>query len=359
VLKTLRQNDRYKSIDVEKAITLCRASMTASSKAAIETVASGTCITKELLLGIGGTPRDLRSAGWYGIVISDEEDASYLRAYVGQAESVGHRLQQHTDAAREDPNTGRHQSLLYHIWRKPGRRAIFVHLGVLKGYQKDNETHQLTLNIGEQLFAEALQTLQVHTMRRILPGADLTTPALGLNVALPIDQPSRSGSRASNGVVNIAAQREFAALSHSTDTEVLEYYNDRHHQFTREQQEKGRQSMMESQHAQQIHGARQGRQNKTADLQRGPACKEEERVEVFCMKCKSDSSRHVDPAPLYEIATNQYVARRAPCPTCPGPSTTKKAREVMIPYDRALGFVRWNWVGKEIDRKDPRWAHKR
>jgi hypothetical protein len=319
---------------------------------------SGSQIDKQLLIEVGGNPRDLRCAGWYGIVIIDDTDGSYFRAYVGQAMNLGQRLQQHTEASRESPDTTRHKSLLYHVWRKPNRRALFLQLGELRGYQKGSEADELTLNIGEQLLAEAFQTLQVRTMERILPDVELKS-AHGLNIALPVHQATKSGSKESNDTAIYNTMGEFAFIHNSTDPEVLQYYNENHHKFTTEQQEKGRKSMVEDNHKQQIHGARQSRQNKTSSLQRGPLYEGEEEVEVFCMKCKSESSRHVDPAPTYEISTDQYVARRASCSVCPGISATKKAREVMVPYDRAMPFVRWNWVGKNINRNDPRWAHKR
>jgi hypothetical protein len=358
VLSTLHEKERYRHVDLKEALQQCRSGMIALTKRTIEALESGATVTKELLVSIGGRHRDLRSAGWYGIIITDQTDAEYFKAYVGQTENLGFRIQQHIETVRQDPDAGRNQ-LLYHVWRKPGRKAIFVHLGVLEGYQKGVEAHELTLNIGEQLLAEVLQTLQVETMTRILPDASLTLPVFGLNVALPINQAGKEGSRAQNDAATQDAQREFTSLSKSQDIEVLEYYNENHHQFTVEQQQKGRRTMADTQHVQQIHGARQGLQNKTAALQRGPMSQHEEEVEVFCMKCRSAVSRHFDPAPLYEITTNQYVARRSPCPECPGPSPTKKAREVMVPYDRSRGFVRWNWVGKELDRNDPRWAHKR
>jgi hypothetical protein len=259
--------------------------MTASTAAAMKVLqVADEGVTQALLLGIGGHPRDLRSPGWYGIIILDEKDSGYYKAYVGQSGNIGHRLQQHIEVSREDPESSSHHQLLYHIWRKPGRKAVFVHLGTFKGYRKGSEVDELTMNIGEQLLAETFETLQVDTLRRILPVTrQLIQPGIGLNVALPISQGARSVPLSKEDAAS--AQREFTTLGMSTDWEIVQYYNTHHHQFTSQQQEMGRQSMAETHHIQQIHGARQSAQNKTSALQRGPVCVEEQQVMVFCMKC--------------------------------------------------------------------------
>ena len=111
-----------------------------------------------------------------------------------------------------------------------------------------------------------------------------------------------------------------------------------------------------------IMASRNGKQAVGSLLYREPESLEETAMIVFCMKCNSKSTRHMDPAPVYEIATGQYIARRAPCDACPAPSTSKgrgRAREIMIPCDRTVTYIRWNWLGKDINREDARWAHKR
>lgn len=359
-LSNLAARDRYQGIDVLKVYEFWGQSLSDGANRAIKAIASGEPISKQLLIGIAGQPRNLRSAGWYCAIISDKHDDEWFRAYVGQSENVGRRIRQHYEIVKQDSTSSTSvKSLLYHVWRKPGRDATFVHLGTFKNFSGNNEYDKLRLNICEQLFAEKLQTLQLPFLRQEFPQKTFHGLGFGLNVALPINQIHKSADAQLLRDTTAAYRTAFNALRTHPDYEVREYYDNAHHIFTPEQQAKGRQTMTEQQHIQQIHGARQSGQARTTHLQREPVDESEEIVEVYCMKCRNQITRHVDPAPLYETATNLYVARRAPCINCPRPTPTKKSREVMIPVDTTISYVRWNWLGKDINRNDPRWEHKR
>jgi predicted GIY-YIG superfamily endonuclease len=359
VLSDLSLNPRYRKVNVHKAYNDWHQDLTIGARTVIEAIERGTPITKQLLLSIGSLSRNVRTADWYMCIVEDANDDAYFRAYVGQSEDVGSRMKQHCDLCSKDPTeTPAANKLLYHVWRKEARQATFVHLGEQRNFIKGDTASHLQLNIGEQILAEKFQTLQHPTLRRILPHQATQMPAFGLNVSLPIHQPFQSSVPSERDDSDSAL--EFALLDKASDPELRDYYQKNRHQFTTEQQQKGRHTMAQSQHVQQIHGARQGKQAKTSNLMRDPQSEAEKVVKVICMKCRSAASLHVDPAPQYEIATNGYVARRAPCTTCPRSASTptKRAREIMIPAD-GNAFVRWDWVGKNKNREDIRWAHKR
>lgn len=79
------------------------------------------------------------------------------------------------------------------------------------------------MNIGEQLRAERLDGLQTTTLARILPHGTFQILGFGLNVASPIDQPTQSGTKEQNDEATA-----------STPT----------------QQQKGRDTMLQTQHVQ-------------------------------------------------------------------------------------------------------------
>ena len=141
-----KKKPRYAKVDMDEAYNTWRECLTPGMRTAIEAVEGGAPITKDLLLKIGGI---LSGPGWYAAIVIDDNDDDYFKAYVGQSADTSVNVQQRISTKRRDPTTcPAANKLLYHIWRKPGRRAVFVHLGRHRGFMKGNKEHNLMMKVG-------------------------------------------------------------------------------------------------------------------------------------------------------------------------------------------------------------------
>ncbi|TPX07007.1 uncharacterized protein E0L32_011075 [Thyridium curvatum] len=153
--------------------------------------------------------------GWYVVYLWDELAPDWWKIYVGQAETLFDRANQHHARSR---NTNSN-SFLYWTWRGDGETASFslrkgkiMKLGLDEsGFEGDDA--RLFLNLGEMWFSLIFQSLQKHDLKDWLPeGCAKPDQSRGLNVALPLHQGYSSSS-----------YRGFGKLFRSEDPAVLAY----------------------------------------------------------------------------------------------------------------------------------------
>ncbi|KAF1843745.1 uncharacterized protein K460DRAFT_396974 [Cucurbitaria berberidis CBS 394.84] len=277
----------------------------------------------EALCAIGNDPH-YGGPGWYMNIIIDENDPDWFAAYVGQSKYIRKRIRQHTVNYLFD------DTLHYFSWRQPGKKSVFVHLGRVPG---NLENIDMILNIGEQLLSIIFQTLPEKTLPEYLPvGVQIQLPHRGLNVARPMQQGHKD------------AVQETRVLLASSNALTLSYAEGIKSRKT-DMLDKARQQQVEEEQVRQM-ATKRGHSKKAhlfreADALLGDLTS----VMRWCRICRTTQS--LDPAPIYEVSTGRYIARKAPCDTCvetaPGRiARSKNGRKTTyhIPVNPAFPHIR-------------------
>lgn len=258
----------------------------------------------------------VRSAGWYFIVLTDENDPAWRRLYVGQATDIHRRAQDHKTRYKRELN-----KLLYRLWNRPGRTAEVYVLGTT------NNPDPKWLDIVEQFWSVALQTLLPGDLDKWIPDTVERASEAGLNVNLPINQ-SHSG--------NFHAHWMYAFAS--TDPEIVAYAQaiiDKTHGTARAT------DYHELSATNRSKPSRSGKPKQYRDPEEG----DPRDVTTYCEGCKDPNVTWVDTRPSFSVQTGEYVARRcALCNTCPVSETDQRAgynraRTYQIPLDHNLSYV--------------------
>jgi hypothetical protein len=265
---------------------------------------------------------NIEGPGWYLNVLTDKEDLTWTALYIGQSNTVGKRVRYHKSHFRTAAN-----SLHYFVWKQPKKMSVFVLLGHLPAGVEDED---LMLNVGEHVLGTILQALPEPMLSEYIPpGARVRQPHRGLMVARPICQGHRDPSKDS------------WMLWKSTNLLTLRYAST----YYKESLNRGRQTQTQLQQAPQIVTKRA--KSKKAHLFRDPVeslgdCKT---VVRQCRICKTTQS--IDPAPIYEISTGRYIARKAPCDRCQETAPGRLARSqngrkttYHIPVDSNVRYIR-------------------
>lgn len=277
----------------------------------------------------------LTSAGWYILMLSDENDEDFWALYVGQADNLRHRKGDHFKFVFLNTEG----SLLYFVWRGNGpvpknrelpRTAKFIVLGTDVSGLQDREA-ELFRNIGEMFFALMTQTLQHNLLTQWLPrNTKIQSHYIPLNVALPLHQNSPKD-----------AARAFSQLGRSENPIAIAYHKYRsRHAFD---------AAKESQRNVGYAFTRKSNRNRGklfSQLFRNPDPKRSEPSEIR-VKCTYCGWKTVDDMPYFHIATDKYVMRTFKCAKCP--VDVKKSGKSR-PKQRLFLPIDANWKTKSIAR---------
>lgn len=259
--------------------------------------------------------------GWYLNILTDENDPSWFALYVGQTIEVDKRIRYH------QTHYLTHRSLHYFAWQQHGKKSVFVLLGRVPDWIKDRD---LVLNIGEQLLGVTFQALPEKMLPEYLPtSVPVRLPHRGLMVARPMNQSHNSASSDS------------WMLWSSSDLIAQKYAET----YYKESLDKGRQTQVAQQQVSQI--ATKRTKSAKAHLFRDPDISQGDCLSVlrWCRLCKTTQS--IDPAPIYEISSDRYIARKALCDTCVETAPARKLRSKKgrkttyhIPVDPKISYIR-------------------
>lgn len=277
-------------------------------------------MTLSRLLSIGGDILHTK-VGWYLNILTDETDLSWFALYPGQSIEVNKRIRYHQTHHKT------HHSLHYFTWNQASKKSIFVLLGSVPDRISDQE---MVLNIGEQLLGVILQALPEQMLPQYLPpGVQVRLPHRGLMVARPMNQ-SHANATSDSWMV-------WKSTNPITRLYAQTYYQ--------ESLDKGRETQVQQEQIGQINTKRS--KSKKAHLFRDPdpTAGDLPTVMRWCKICKLTQSQ--DPAPIYEISTGRYIARKSPCGTCvetaPGRlARSKKGRKTTyhVPVDPNMPYIR-------------------
>ena len=269
---------------------------------------------------IGG---DIHSSktGWYLNILTDKADPDWYALYFGQSNEVDKRIRYHTTHYQT------RQSLHYFTWRQPEKVSVFVLLGTMS---KEVQEQDLVLNIGEQLLGVLFQALPEKMLPEYLPPeVQVRAPHRGLMVARPMNQ-SHTNASADSWMV-----------WKSSNPIALLYAKECY----QESLDKGRQTQVQQEQVGQI--ATKRTKSKKAHLFRSPdsSLGDVKTILRWCKLCKSNQS--LDPAPIFEVRTGRYIARKAPCDNCVETAPSRLARSTKgrkttyhIPVNPTMAYIR-------------------
>lgn len=188
----------------------------------------------------------------------------------------------------------------------------------------------IVLNIGEQLLGIILQALPEQMWPEYLPQhVKIHQPHRGLMVARPMNQS------------HTKATSDSWMLWKASDEITLRYANT----YYNVSLDRGRVTQVQQQQVRQISTKRQ--KSKKAHLFREPDTSLGD-LEVVMRWCRiGHTTQSEDPAPIYEISSSRYIARKAPCDNCKETAPGRKARSkngrkttYHIPVDTSMPHIR-------------------
>ncbi|KAH8804702.1 hypothetical protein F5884DRAFT_796923 [Xylogone sp. PMI_703] len=284
---------------------------------------SGTLDFPTLLSLNHSKAENYRWPGIYLHVIHDEKHYGVFWLYVGAGMNVKERIAQHRKF-RKIPSR---RCLHYHIWNVDNRRDFFVLLAGFKGQSFSDNDQSAMNNLMEFWSCLTWQTLPSSILSIALPqNFPIHEANIHLNRASPLRQ-KYNCKAVTEGNVETALElyRGSQSLLLSPDPDIVAYFKQREGFYNLpiwrklEALQLGR-AIQEKTYFRDITLLHRKRKNyntrgllMNADSTKGDLAT----VWIQCANCKHPSTRRIDPAPIYEIATGLYVRRRLACRMCP------------------------------------------
>ena len=263
-------------------------------------------INMEMLIHKVQEPSDLpSSAGHYLAIMTDDNDSTWCRMYVGQALKVKPRVLQHVSQ-----HVNKEKPLFYWQWAKPGRKVTWVLLSQVSMLeQESDEDRAMWLTIAETFYSLAFRTLQFKQLTDFLGPLQVVPGQEGLNVRLPLYQ----------GRILRGSDSGFGALFSSTDTETLTYAQE--HMVKMGEKAVQANEALDYKHSAKAITAKIGKVQIREWREGDPVG-----VQLRCNGCRADDSIHIDSHPRFTVKTNQYVADKGRCYGSCEPTASMKAQ---------------------------------
>jgi hypothetical protein len=224
------------------------------------------------------------------ILLTDDNDESWFRQYVGQAKEITTRLLRHRSmrVRYETHDTNRP---LYLMWNKEGVRAHYLPLHQVHGELGESENEkELWLCLVEMFYCLVFETLQTKNLNQWLVGG-ARPDHRGLNIQVPLYQ----------GETTRGPTSGLGSLFSSNDPQIRQAAMDHLDKIR-----------VAANAAKKANGwVNCGR--KVCDRHRRPIEGEATNVKIWCSSCKSEKSIRMDIDPKYCVETGKYVARHGRC----------------------------------------------